>query len=51
MGIKKITLLHVHGTLWHFGSKERLDDFFIFFLTVHLRIILVGDQLDAQFFL
>jgi hypothetical protein len=29
MGVKGITLLHVHGTLWYFGSKERLDEAFV----------------------
>jgi len=35
---------------FHFIYKPSETKFYIF-LTVHLRIILVGDQLDAQFLL
>jgi len=35
----------------HYGNKNNPNNFFFIFLTVHLRIIPVGDQLDAQFLL
>jgi len=37
--------------IWPSEFKKYSTVFFIFFLTVHLRIILLGNQLDAQFLL